>query len=597
MDNAINLACAQIIHENKRISKTALKSLTTDQDVIDKIELYGSVRFAWHIVHDTWTIPNCTVCSKPTKWLDARRRYGLTCSKSCSNIDPCRTQKREQTLLEKYGVTNPSQSKEVKAKKRATTLKNHGVEYPAQSKEIRAKQQATTIKSHGVAFAMQSEKLREKQQNTMIDRYGVANAAHSQSLQDKKKETCLEKYGTEYAYGSNQVRDKIAESMMAKWGVENPSQHPDIQQKKVDTFINRYGVTSATYIGRDPTIIEILRNKEKFIQFITDKTIKESAEMLNVSVGTIFNKSKIYQCGDLFKYDFNGNSGSSYEKIILDLLNKHNIQYQLHNRKIIYPHELDIFIPDYNLAIEVGSSHWHGEQAGKYETYHLDKWKKCKDQGITLLQFFDNDLFKYWDLTESKILRCLNLSKLEIIGARKLTITKPSRDDERKFLNYWHTKGYAAVRYDSIGGYYKNELMGILTIKKTNNPSIIKIDRWATNINYSFPGLFSRLLSHWIKKENFKGIIETWCDNRLGDGKVYKSAGFVEKNVSTPGYWYFKNKGLENRVGYQRHKLQKIFNLSEEENRKELTEYDIMLKQGYDRLWDAGHTRWIKEIK
>jgi hypothetical protein len=69
--------------------------------------------------------------------------------------------------------------------------------------------------------------------------------------------------------------------------------------------------------------------------------------------------------------------------------------------------------------------------------------------------------------------------------------------------------------------------------------------------------LFSRLLSQWIKKENFTGTIETWCDNRLGDGKVYKSAGFVEHDVSTPGYWYFKNDGLENRVNYQRHKLQK----------------------------------------
>lgn len=592
MDNTINLACAQIIHENKRISKTALKSLTTDQDVIDKIELYGSVRFAWHIVHDTWTIPNCTVCGKPTKWLDARRRYGLTCSKSCSNIDPCRTQKREQTLLEKYGVTNASQSEEIKAKKRATTLKNHGVEYPAQNNAIREKQQATTIKSHGVAFAMQSEKLREKQQNTMIDRYGVANAAHSKILVDKKRETCLENYGVEHHSKSTDVKSKKKQTMLDTWGVENPSQHPVIQNRKIQTFNEKYGVPSAAYIGMDKDKLKILLNQSMFADSINGMTLQEAADYFNVCTATISLKAKIYECRSLLK---NQCIDSSYERKIIDLLDENNIVYIRHDRTIISPNELDLYLPEYKVAIEVGSAYWHSEKNNKTRMYHYNKWKRCKEKGILLLQLFDNDIDQYWHLTRSKILRLINKSTAQIIGARKVIIKIPTFLEEKTFLNSWHIKGWSPKKNIVLGAYYENILVAILTIRMNGN--IATIERYASNIEYSFSGLFSKLLTYWIRQNNFKGIIETWSDNRLGDGKVYKSSDFIEKNVSTPGYWYFKNRGLENRVNYQRHKLQEIFNLSEEENRKELTEYDIMLSQGYDRLWDAGHTKWIKEIK
>jgi len=40
---------------------------------------------------------------------------------------------------------------------------------------------------------------------------------------------------------------------------------------------------------------------------------------------------------------------------------------------------------------------------------------------------------------------------------------------------------------------------------------------------------------------------------------------------------------FENRLNYQWHKLQKIFNVTQEENSKKFTKYDIMKRQGYKR--------------
>lgn len=586
--------CQKIINENFRCSAKKLQKLcSSDQERQQIIEM-GTVKFAWHTVNCCFVVPICKVCGKENKWLAVKRRYSFTCSRACSNIDSDRLGKIQETLMERYGVVNASQSSEVKQKKRETTQKNYGVDYPSQNKQVRQKQLDTMLDRFGVEYPLQCESIRKKAQETLQEKHGVTNAAWSQELQDKKKQTCLSKYGKEYPYSSIDVREKILTAMREKWGVDNPSQHPDIQQRRTNTFQERYGVNSAAYIGRDKKTVEILSDKVKFTEFVSDKTIKESAEFLKVSLTTIFLKARIYECNDLFRHD--QDSSSSYEKIITQLLTMCGITYELHNRKIIHPYELDIFIPEHNLAIEVGSAYWHGEQNGKSENYHSEKWKRCKELGITLLQFFDDDIFTYWHLTSSKILRCLQLSSVPVVGARKINIGKPSRQEEREFLTEWHSKGWAAVRSDSVGGYYNGELIACMTIKKSSKINTVSIDRWATNINYSFPGLFSRLLSWWIKKENFKGTIETWCDNRLGTGKVYQSAGFSEKECSRPGYWYFKNSGLENRVKYQRHKLKTLFSLSDYENRQDLTEYDIMLSQGYDRLWDAGHTKWTKEI-
>jgi len=592
MTDALLQHCRSIINDSKRISRLKIKQLITDQNIKSQFDSMGLIKFAWHIVHNTWSIPTCAVCANQVKWLDAKRRYGLSCSRKCSNINPDRLNKIKRTMLETYGSENASQVESIKERKRATTQKNHGVNYPSQHPDIHQKQLDTTKSRHGVEYAMQSPVIQQQYKKTMFDRYGVENAVHSKELTDKRLATFRELFGVDHPSQNQSIKDKKRNTMQTIWKVNNPSQHPDIQNKKTNTFIERYGVLSAAYIGKDSEKIKILLDKELFEQAIIGLTIKQAADLLEVDIVTIYDKSKKYECRSLFK---DSPITNSYELKITNLLDEYDIKYIKHDRKIIAPNELDIVIPELNIAIEVGSAYWHGEENGRDKMYHFNKWKRCKDKGITLLQFFDEDISNHWELTKSKILRLLNKSKLPIIGARKMEIYIPTHFEEKLFFNTWHVKGYSPVRNIAIGAKYNSMLVAILTIKIKGN--IAKIERWATNVNTSYPGLYSRLLKYWIVQNNFKGTIETWSDNRLGNGKVYESSGFVEKEISTPGYWYFKNDGLENRINYQRHKLQKLFNLTDEENRKELTEWDIMRSQGYDRLWDAGHTKWIKEIK
>jgi very-short-patch-repair endonuclease len=67
-----------------------------------------------------------------------------------------------------------------------------------------------------------------------------------------------------------------------------------------------------------------------------------------------------------------------------------NDQIIENSRKIIQPYELDIYIPKKKIAIEFNGLYWHSSER-KEKDYHYQKYKKCKEKGIKLIQIFEDD--------------------------------------------------------------------------------------------------------------------------------------------------------------------------------------------------------------
>jgi len=63
----------------------------------------------------------------------------------------------KQSTMERYGVENISQSKEIKDKKIQSSLKKYGVENISQSKEVKDKKIQSSLKKYGVEYILQSE--------------------------------------------------------------------------------------------------------------------------------------------------------------------------------------------------------------------------------------------------------------------------------------------------------------------------------------------------------------------------------------------------------------------------------------------------------
>lgn len=107
--------------------------------------------------------PVCPICGGKLKYVGSKGYLGNHnqfyiphCSIKCSKKDKETIRKYKKTCLEKYGVENPSQVKEVKDKKKETTLLHYGVEYPWQSEEIKEKISNTVMKKYGVRWITSS---------------------------------------------------------------------------------------------------------------------------------------------------------------------------------------------------------------------------------------------------------------------------------------------------------------------------------------------------------------------------------------------------------------------------------------------------------
>lgn len=58
-------------------------------------------------------------------------------------------------------------------------------------------------------------------------------------------------------------------------------------------------------------------------------------------------------------------------------------------KKPIYPKELDIFLPDLQLAIEFNGTRWHSIELGTPKNYHLEKSLLCRNKNIRLIHIYE----------------------------------------------------------------------------------------------------------------------------------------------------------------------------------------------------------------
>jgi len=395
-------------------------------------------------------------------------------------------------------------------------------------------------------------------------------------------------YGVDNYSKSNEFLIKSKKTFKETYGVTNPSKCKTIQDKKIKTSNLKYRVDNFSQCHLSDATRLIISDKKKFKKYCEGKTILQVADGLGMSYsGPI----KVAERHGLIG-SFTKATRSSYELKIKSLLDTLHMSYIQNSKSIISPYQLDFYLPDLNIAIEVGSMYFHCENSSnKSKHYHQNKWKICRDKNITLLQYFDDDLLNHFNLIESKIKRLCKLP-MPVIGSRKLEIqcNKLSFEDEKEFLRKYHLQHESYDRNVVYSAHYNNEIVGIMTLSLQKNKA--KIIRYSTNVNFSFPGLFTRFIKRFINEYNFKGEIETFSNNNYGDGKLYESSGFTCKKITSPGYHYTKNYlTKESRKKYMKHLLLKKFNL-DVDFVKNNTEWEIMKSLRYDRIWDSGHKHW-----
>lgn len=282
---------------------------------------------------------------------------------------------------------------------------------------------------------------------------------------------------------------------------------------------------------------------------------------------------------------------------ICQTLKDNNINFILNDKSILERKELDIYIPDKNLAIEFNGLYFHREglvdnlQYGKDKNYHLNKTNECNKQNVRLFHIFEDEWKKNKELILVKIKHALGINISPTIGARKCTIKEISNKTSSDFLEKFHMQGGDIAKH-RLGAYYNNELVGVLTIVKIGGK--YKLNRFATNTEYRQPGLASKMFKKALGLYKINEIT-TFSDKRYGtipEKSVYLKLGFEYVGDTKPAYWYYDMK-TGNRYNRQKFMKHKILEKYPEYKGKNMTEKEMMIGLGYDRIWDCGHYKFV----
>lgn len=153
----------------------------------------------------------------------------------------CRSCKTKSTNLKKWGVENPSQSMEIKNKKKVIWLEKWGVDHPSKSDIIKKKKIETFMEKWGVKNPFQLEEIKEIIKETNLNKLGVENPSQSDSIKSKKMKTSLENWGVDHPLKSEEIKEKVNKSNLEKFGVEWTLQSPKIKEKIKITNLERWG--------------------------------------------------------------------------------------------------------------------------------------------------------------------------------------------------------------------------------------------------------------------------------------------------------------------------------------------------------------------
>jgi len=476
--------------------------------------------------------------------------------------------KRRETNLKKYGVENTCQT-DIAKEAREKFLADSDLVSDAISKN-----KATKQRKYGNENYNGSDKARQ----TNLDRYGVIHPMQLGEYQEKRKQTFLERYDAESPLQSDEIQGKIKHTMLERYGVEYPLQSPAIKAKMINNSINTFCREWATQQNLSDEAYDKLNDVQWLTKQNNEKPMIYISEELGVSdalVGRYFKKHNITPK----RY-----AVSVGEKEVLEFVKTLYDGKILSNVRDIIPGELDIFIPEKQLAIEYNGTYWHSS-VHKAKDYHFKKYNECNDCGIQLIQIYEHHWKNSPEIIKSKLISIFKQDTR--IFARKCKVIDVTKSEESDFLNKHHIQG-KTVSSVRLGLEYNNELVAIMTFLNKRKLGKLETDweliRYASSA--TVVGGASRLFSAITNMHDICSVV-SYSLNDLHTGCMYERLGFSLSHESGPGYWYVDNKGKQyHRYTFAKHKLVKMgYDIN-------MTESNITASMGLMRFYDSGSKVW-----
>jgi hypothetical protein len=438
----------------------------------------------------------------------------------------------------------------------------------ANSKDISDKKKRTCLSKYGVDNPMKNIDTQQKQSNIILNKYGVSNISKLDFIKEKVRNTNNIKFGHDYVSQVPEVRKKLSEILTLK-----QDKMVKLNQKRRDLIV--YDKTkdlnikfiSAEYSDYNFECGICLNN------FIIHKNMLNDRIRNQNTICTVCNKI---------------NSGSDAQEQIIQFLSKNYTGKIIKNDRKTIKGELDIFLPELNIAIEYNGIYWHSSNF-KDEFYHINKTNLCSEKGIKLIHIWEDEWLLKREIVLSRLINLLGISNK--IFARKCKIKQLTTEQYRLFLEKTHLQGFVGAKY-KIGLVFNDDIVCVMSFgelrknlgynKKEGSYELL---RYSCKLNTNVIGGASRLLSYFLKNNICDRII-SYADIGWSIGNLYEKLGFKRIKITKPNYFYVKNGKRYYRFSFRKDVL---VSMGEDIN---MSETQIMKKNNFYKIYNCGSYKY-----
>jgi hypothetical protein len=418
----------------------------------------------------------------------------------------------------------------------------------------------TFNKKYGIDYYPQHKSFAQKVKDTKFLHYGDANFTNP----EKGIQTKIEKYGDKNNF------KKYIQTCLDKYGVHNYSLSDEFKK----TVNDKYASTYPDLDFKDINKFDVKLHCENCNQdFVINKQLLYERSKVNHVICVNCNK-------------IGHSSISSLENQINDYIKSLGIEtiqaYRVKGNK-----EIDIFLPEFNIGIEMNGLYWHNELFAKNDK-HINKTNFFKELGIYIIHIFEDEWNYKKEIVKSILSNRFNMN-INKIYARKCKIVELTNKDVKSFYNENHIQGAVNSKIN-IGLMYDNILVSVMSFAKgriimSGNQDEWELTRFCNKTFTNIVGGASRLFKFFLDK--YKPIkIISYSDIRYFDGSLYEKLGFKEKSKSKPNYSYVINDKRHYRFNFRKSILVKQ---GFDPNK---TEKEIMFERKMYRIYDCGNIRW-----
>ena len=342
-------------------------------DIINNIPWFQTPRnVIIAIAHDIYEIVLCKNCNNPLKVEKAIYGKHIYCCKQCADESPEKLQKQKQTCIKLYGAQTPLLNAQCKKKTIKTCREKFNNDMFAGSKCYR----------QTVSSPFNNEEVRKKSIETKKQRYGddFGKVIFEKSKLDIQQ-TNIEKYGVPYVLMNKKKFNETKETMQQKYNSDNYFSSYDCLRRKNKRSYKK--ILSWNEFVKPLFTFDEYKGKSQIYKWKCTKC------------GNIF-ESKIYFTGlgknrqiPRCEICFPNQATSIAEKELADFIKSiYNDKVLTNDRALLKQYELDIVLPQINLAIEFNGIYWHSL---KDKNYHLHKTELCQKKGYRLIHIWQDE--------------------------------------------------------------------------------------------------------------------------------------------------------------------------------------------------------------